>query len=150
MKKLRIFVGLCIILIFSSSNGNAQVTHETWAYSNEVTDIHLDCIDVTLNGKEDWTWSWIIFPDFGFRILIKAEGVYLGTDNKNYTFSLVQNENWNPNKQNYTYCSTYSGHLMCEGKIVGLIHWTAHLTLPANREGTDWTVNFERSEIKCK
>lgn len=154
MKTLKILAVFFIIWLYSCNNANAQVTHVREVTRSPITDVYFDCINVSLTGEEVAAWFWSYDPIEGYNVQIKIDVILVGTDGKNYTAHQIWNErfNWNENENNLNYvgrwCSTEQ--LKCEGKLVGLVKLSLHFTLPASCEEPDFSVDFDRTEIKCK
>jgi hypothetical protein len=90
---------------------------------------NVGCADFNVHNKEEWT--------------------AYGTDNKEYTVNLHWIERRNVNKKNTTYNMSSSWQFRCDGKVIAVLTWGWHVTLPANCEPPDFSAVTDHYQLNC-
>jgi len=164
MKTLKILFGLCIVFCYVPNVVNAQVIHDRSDGSGiEVTNYHLPCVDDVLNGVMSIDSRWLYGPNFDdswqpvgpgakfadFKVHNKEEYTLFGKNGTEYTLHLQWIERRNVNNKNIAYNMSTCFQIRCEGKLIGVLNWTWHVTLPANCEPGDFSVVTDHFQLNC-
>ncbi|MBN2396311.1 MAG: hypothetical protein JXC36_07605 [Candidatus Atribacteria bacterium] len=131
MKTLKVFMLLCIIAVFAFNPIKAQPPVIKGEYTYDMTGQYIPCTDDYLTGFV--TVEYKIMPNLYME---KPFKVYItGTSGKVYELSQIYVSNSFPfNGKEITDVSTAIVKL--DGKVIGKLHWTYHLTINANGEVT--------------
>jgi hypothetical protein len=163
MKTLKILFALCIVFCYVTNVVNAQVIHVRSDGSGIDVSFTVPCINEVLYGEMSFDSRWLYGPNFDdswqpvgpgakyadFKVHNKEEYTLEGTDGKEYALHLQWIERRNVNNKNITYNMSTSWQIRCEGKVIGVLHWDWHVTLPANCEPGDFSAITDHYQLNC-